>query len=152
MRVTALIAGGTFAAGLAAGWVVNGWRLEARIASLEASYAKAYAEAQLAARNKEQALVKQFEEIRKSKDAQIKNISNRLASALNGLQNRPGRPDPMPDNSQHGNAGSAGCSPAELYREDAEFLVQFSATTEEMKEGLKYCIAQYNAAREIINK
>lgn len=128
--------------GFAGGWVVNGWRLEARIADLKASYAKAYADAQKAARSREIALQTQADAQRKKKDDQIKNINSRLAAALDGLRDRPTRNDMPPA------AGTCGAATgAELSRPDAEFLAGESARADEAVAMLNYCIAQYNSLR-----
>lgn len=131
------------------GWKINGWRLEARIASLQASHAKAYAEAQEQARAKETALNNDLATLRKTKDAQIKTINDRLAVALDGLRDRPERAsDSMPTDSGIGLKYRKGCYPSELFREDAESFVRFAEETEKLKESLKYCIAQYNLVRK----
>jgi hypothetical protein len=131
------------ALGIALGWKVNGWRLEARIEALRGQYAAALGQAQENARLKEQKMQDSANKLRKEKDAQIDNISRRLASALNGLRDRPGRGPAVPEN-----AGT--CSPAtgaELSRPDAEFLTRESARADSAIESLNYCIAQYNAIR-----
>jgi hypothetical protein len=131
------------ALGIALGWKVNGWRLEARIEALRGQYALALGQAQENARLKEQKMQDSANKLRKEKDAQIDNISRRLASALNGLRDRPDRGAAVPEN-----AGT--CSAAtgsELSRPDAEFLTRESARADSAVESLNYCIAQYNAIR-----
>jgi hypothetical protein len=145
MRVTALIASVTFVTGLLTGWVVNGWRLEARIAYLKESYAKSYAEALETARNREKALVKQTEEIRRTKDAQIKTIDARLASALNSLRERPQDrllpSDPVP---------SVGCTGAQLARPDGQFLAGYAADAARLQSAYQACVGAYDAARKAL--
>lgn len=125
------------------GWKVNGWRLEANIASLQASYAKAYAESLEAMKNREIALKKAADKIRKDKDAQIQSVNRRLNVALNELRKRPSRSDNLPN--------TAGTCPAatgdRLAREDAEFLTRYSTLAAEQQEFIKYCVKQYESLR-----
>jgi len=147
MRITALIGGGALAVGLIVGWKANGWRLEARIADLQASYALAYAKAQKAARDKETALVDELVTIRKSKDDQIKNISSRLAATLNSLRDRPERPaSGLPQNSTVGGV----CTGAGLARPDGEFLAGYAADAARLQSAYETCVRSYNAARKAL--
>lgn len=126
-----------------AGWKINGWRLEANIASLEASYAKAYAESLEAMKARENAIRQAADKLRKDKDAQIKSVNRRLNAALDELRKRPSRADNLPN--------SAGACPAatgdRLAREDAEFLTRYSALAAEQQEFLRYCVKQYESLR-----
>jgi hypothetical protein len=139
------------ALGIALGWKVNGWRLEARIEALRGQYATALGQAQENARLKEQKMQDSANKLRREKDAQIDNISRRLASALNGLRDRPSiatRPEP----SDTGDRPPAqGCSGAELYRESAEDIVREAARADTIREGYKQCLDQYNSVRRILN-
>lgn len=140
-----VIIGVTLVTGFVTGWMTNGWRLEARIASLEASYAKAYAESIEAARAKEKTFTLEIERMRRTKDAQIKTIDARLADALNSLRERPeGRllpTDPAP---------SAGCTGAQLARGDSEFLARYSADAARLQSAYQACVGAYNAARKAL--
>jgi hypothetical protein len=144
-QLKAVILSVTLATGMVTGWVINGWRLEARIASLKASYAQAYAEAQEAARSKEKTLVKQSEEIRRTKDVQIQSINARLRAALNGLRQRP-ESRLLPTDPAIG----AGCTGAQLARPDGEFLARYAADAARLQSALDQCQAQYYAARKAL--
>jgi hypothetical protein len=140
-----VIIGVTLVTGFVTGWVTNGWRLEARIAYLKESYAKSYAEALETARNREKALVKQTEQIRRTKDAQIKTIDARLASALNSLRERPQDrllpTDPAP---------SVGCTGAQLANPDGEFLARYAADAARLQSAYQACVGAYDAARKSV--
>jgi hypothetical protein len=125
------------------GWTINGWRLEARVASLKASHAQALAKAQEAARSREKTLYEDFDKIRKNKDAKIKDIDARLAAALDSLRNRPDRLPQTP-------TSCAGTTGKELSRPDAEFLERFAADAQKLQSELNSCISQYNAARKAL--
>ena len=135
----------TIGTGFVTGWIVNGWRLESRIAKIEASYAKAYAEAQKAARIKENGLVNDLSNLRRTKDAEIKNINGRLAAALDGLRDRPERIDLSK------NTGSCnGSTGAQLARGDAEFLARYAADAARLQSSYKTCVGAYEAARKAL--
>jgi hypothetical protein len=129
-------------AGIAVGWQVNGWRLEARISGLKASYAEAYAKAEADARKREQELRVSADKLRKDKDARIQSINSFLAIALNSLRNRPSRNDLSADSSS-----CAGATGAELSRESASDIIREAARADQTVEMLNYCIAQYNSLR-----
>lgn len=110
----------------------------------------AYAEAQEAARQKEQELQASADKLRKEKDAEIRNISARATALSNSLRERPSRP--APESSTVPSTASAGCTPASgtgagLSREDAQFLAGEAARADELRAALRQCHAQYNALR-----
>ena len=151
MRITALVGGITLAAGVMIGWKVNGWRLEARIADIQTSHAIAYAQAQKAARDKENALTNDLATLRKSRDAEVTNISNRLADALNSLRNRPQRPaGGVPTDSPFGSGSVQGCTGSQLYREDAEVALRIARDADELRVAYKTCAGAYEAARKAL--
>lgn len=127
------------------GWVVNGWRYKAEAAKVQAAYAKALSDAELASRAKEQSLQAAANAERSKKDAEINVVRSQLDAALVQLRNRPlRRADGVP-----GPAGVA--SPAtgrELSREDAEFLTREAARAAEIDVELRNCYATYNAVRD----
>ena len=92
------------------------------------------------------------DQLRKAKNAQINALNTRLAAALDGLRDRPGRPGPS-DLPQAARAGAApGCTGASLYRPDAEFLVRESTRAEQLLAYLTQCQTQYNKVREALTK
>lgn len=110
----------------------------------------AYAEAQEAARQKEQDLQASADKLRKDKDAEIRNINARAAALANSLRERPSRP--AAEASAVSSTASAGCAPtsctgAGLSREDAEFLAGEAARADELRAALKQCHAQYESLR-----
>lgn len=131
------------------GWKVNGWRLEARIADLQASYAKAYAEAQKAARDKENALTDDLAKIRRSKDAEIQNVRRSLDIALNSLRHRPERPGVSSD-TPPGSGSTQGCTGAQLYREDAEVALRIARDADELRVAYKTCVRSYESVRKAL--
>lgn len=131
------------------GWKVNGWRLEARIADLQATHAQAYAKAQKAARDKENALTDDLAKIRRSKDAEIQNVRRSLDIALNSLRHRPERPS-MPSDTPIGSGSTQGCTGAQLYREDAEVALRIARDADELRVAYKACTRAYDAARDAL--
>lgn len=110
----------------------------------------AYAEAQEAARQKEQDLQASADKLRKDKDAEIRNINARATALANSLRERPSRP--APEASAVPSTASAGCAPtsctgAGLSREDAQFLAGEAARADELRAALKQCHAQYESLR-----
>jgi len=122
------------------GWAINGWRLNASIASLRASYAEEKTQALAQVRSREKGLIEAADKLRKDRDAKIKDLNGRLSTALGELHNRQNRNSSDPTNT----AACSGTTGAELSKEDAEFLVRFAAEADRAVENLNYCIAQYN--------
>lgn len=81
---------------------------------------------------------------RKSYNAQISSINKSLDNALAGLRERPSRPSPGDLSSNPGKG--AGCTGAELYRADGEFLARESARAERLRIKLESCEADYARA------
>jgi hypothetical protein len=126
-----------------AGWIINGWRLNASIASLQASYAEDRGRVLQEARNREKSLLEASERLRKDRDAKVKNLNSRLESVNAELQQRKKRDSHNPTDT----AACSGATGAELSREDAEFLARFAAEADQVVENLNYCINQYNSIR-----
>lgn len=132
----------TVVAGFAAGWVINGWRLEANIASLKASHAQEVSGYYQAARKAEKELIEATEAIRREKDAEIEDVNNKLQSLTKQLRQRKARPSsPAPTRDCKGTTG------AELSREDAEFLAREAARADQIRSALEHCYKQYDAVR-----
>lgn len=106
-----------------------------------------YAKGQEAARRKEQEMQAAADQLRKDKDAEIRNINARATALANSLRNRPERPaqtSGVPDTART----CTGASGAELARGDGEFLSGYSADAARLDKALDYCIAQYEAVRK----
>lgn len=131
------------------GWAVNGWRKDAEINQLIAAQTQAALVAETKARKTEQDLLVQVQQTKDKKDAELKTINAKLSAALRGLRNRPKRSE-VPTVTATGSTQS--CTGAELYRQDAEFLIREAARADETLAQLVQCQAQYNAARTELNK
>ena len=85
---------------------------------------------------------------KESKNAQIKNLNASLNTALIGLSNRPSRPDPsgVPGNTSTG----GGCTGANLFKPDAEFLAREAARADTLQVELQLCYDRYRKARDAI--
>jgi hypothetical protein len=109
-----------------------------------------HAAAQAAAREKEQELQANADQLRKEKDREIRDLNARAAALTNSLRDRPTRP--TAEASALPSTASAGCAPASctgagLSREDAEFLAREAARADELRSSLRQCLAQYQAIR-----
>ncbi len=133
--------------GLLIGWVINGWRLNANIASMKASQAEEVARYYQAARTAEKALIEATEGIRRQKDAEIKVIAGKLQSALGELRQRQERPS-----SADTARDCKGTTGAELSRQDAEFLAREAARADQLRSALELCYRQYDTVRESLLK
>lgn len=111
-----------------------------------AQYA-AYAAGQAAAREKEQAMQANADQLRQEKDREIRNISARATALANSLRDRSERPavtDQVPDTATTGPVAS-GCTGSGLYKADGSFLVGEAARANTLRELLKECRANYEA-------
>ena len=80
------------------------------------------------------------DEIRKTKDAQIRNINNQLVDAISELRKRSSRTD----QANNGKSSKA-CNGSQLYAEDSEFLARESARADTIRVALQACYKQYDA-------
>lgn len=134
----------TLGIGFAGGWVTNGWRLNASIASLKASHAEDRARVLQEARNREKSLLEASEAIRRDRDGKVKDLNTKLSTALSELQLRKKRDSSNPTDT----ASCSGATGANLSKEDAEFLAREASRADTVVENLNYCIAQYNSLRK----
>lgn len=144
MYGTLIRLGGILAVGVLLGWLINGWRLEARIGSIEASHAKEIGRVLAEARERDRSLLEDSERLRKDRDAKVKDLNTRLQSANAELQRRKERDSSKSTDT----AACSGATGAELSKQDAEFLAGIAAEADTVVENLNYCIAQYNAIRK----
>jgi hypothetical protein len=107
-----------------------------------------YAKAQEEARAKEQELQANADQLRKEKDAEIRNINARANALSNSLQQRQTRPSETSSLPSSSSARPTSCSGKELYREDGEFLVRVAREADELRSALKQCYTQYEALRK----
>lgn len=134
-----------------AGWYCYNWIYDRGVDTVQRKWDAAKSEqdrqsakaaaAALEATNK---LQESAENQRKSYNAQISSINKSLDIALNGLRVRPSRPGPdsLPPDSGKG----LGCTGAELYRADGEFLARESARADRLRIQLESCEADYARA------
>jgi hypothetical protein len=116
------------------------------IAEQTAIYKKQVDELTIKSLKIESELKNQVLVIKGEKDAQIKNLDTKYRVAINGLRQRQERDSTTDSTRNSCNAESTkGATGAELFREDAEFLIGFARDTEELKTQLKACYAQYDS-------
>ena len=101
------------------------------------SYQKAKQEQVL--RDKEHQYQADADQIRKEKDAQIRDINSKLVDAISELRKRPSR-------AEQARSGQS-CNGASLSAEDAEFLVREAARADQIRTGLIACYKQYDAIK-----
>ena len=95
------------------------------------------------ARKVEQDLQAKSDAIRSAKNAQINSLGLELAESLKRLRNRPERPGgDMPKDT---GAGTGGCTGANLYKPDSEFLVGLAGEADKLRIGLAACQAAYKS-------
>ena len=112
---------------------------------------EAYAQAQEAAREKEQSLQAQADRLREEKDNEIRNLNARATALTNSLRDRPSRTTTVASTVSSSTGLSCPtltCTGAELSREDGEFLAGEAARADEARTLLKQCYDQYNAVRQ----
>lgn len=107
-----------------------------------------FAKRQEEARKREQELQANADQLRREKDAEIRNVNARATALANSLRDRTERPTETGGVSKTPRAGSSACSGKELYREDGEFLAGIAAEADRLKAALDQCTKQYNAARQ----
>jgi hypothetical protein len=96
-------------------------------------------------RQRERALQDDADNLRKTKDEQIKKLNRSLTAALDGLRNRPERPAQSSVPSDPGTGG--GCYPSQLYREDAAVAVELAGEADQLRIHLERCQAAYESVR-----
>lgn len=130
-----------------------------RLANVKADYSKlesthskaisdqqiARADAESAARAKENGWTTYVAALTKVKNDEIKNDAVRFQSVIDGLRSRPDRPATgtggMPKTAADGKIGTG----AGLYREDGEFLAREAARANAIRSALAVCYKQYDA-------
>ena len=79
------------------------------------------------------------DEIRKAKDAQIRDINDKLVDAISELRKRSSRTE-QTSNGQN-------CNGTGLYAEDAEFLIREASRADQIRVALNACYQQYDATK-----
>lgn len=126
----------------------------------QAGYARAVSQAQKAAdkaradaEKKTQQLQTQADQARKEKSDALQQLDRTARAMAERLRQRPERPASgagLPAPAGTGQA-AGGCTGAQLYRPDGEFLVRESARADAIRIELDACYAAYDRARETVN-
>jgi len=113
----------------------------------------AQAEQQMKARQQEQALKALMAQQRKAHQNEVARIVREYAALTDSLQDRADRPSggSVPQDSNVGVVPADGCTGAQLFRPDAEFLAGETALAAGLQSALKSCLAAYNQARREVN-
>ena len=107
---------------------------------------KEHAEAIARLREEERAMQAKADKDRQEKERELRNANARAAALADSLRKRPDRPtetSAVPGNTETGPAAS-GCTGAQLYRPDGEFLIREFRRAEELRLSLKECLARVN--------
>ena len=134
------------------------WSARLTAAGYDAGYAKAQTDIRQAqaaaadrARVKERRLQQAVDAARKERDHAMDRLRAEHAVDVARLRERADRPaSDSPSTTRDGQAAT-GCTGAELYRQDAEFLVGESYRAEATRLGLLACYAQYEQIRGEVN-
>jgi len=139
----ALAGAGGYVKGSAAGKA----EVQAQWDQEKARLAEEYAKAQAAAREKEQQLQAQADQLRKESYEQIKDINARSDRLIDSLRKRPERPAAPAGAVSSAASSCSGASGAELDRTNGEFLARYAADAARLQSALDTCIRQYEAVR-----
>ena len=141
-----------------AGWAIHESGLAAGRAEIQAKWdeqritdAAAAVQANLQARAREQALQFAADKLRQEKTLEIRHLSAARDAALRELRNRDERPAVGSDAAAAADPAGAGpaasCTGAQLFRQDAEFLVREAARADVVRASLMECRQAYDAAK-----
>jgi hypothetical protein len=106
-------------------------------------------------RAKEQALQAKLTKQRREYQYENDRLTTLYLSALSSLSDRPDRPADRPDVPQDSDIGAVpadGCTGAELFRPDAEFLVGQAARADQLRIALKACLAHNAEVERELNR
>jgi len=98
-----------------------------------------------AQRDKEAALQANMDKLREDKRRETARLNATVRALTDSLRNRPERPD-VPASASAGD-GATGCTGAELYRQDSQFLISEAARADTIRIALKACQDAYRAAQ-----
>jgi hypothetical protein len=113
----------------------------------KAKLALEYAAAQAAAREKEQALQAQADQLREDANARIKDIDSRANKLVDSLRQRPDRNSTQTSAVSGTTCPSGGASGKDLASGDAVFLARYAADAARLEAALDTCVKQYEAVR-----
>lgn len=143
-----------------AGWAIRESALDAGRAEIQAKWDQqriadgaATVQAYRQARAREQALQFTADKLRQEKTLEIRHLSAARDAALRELRNRDERPAVGSDAAAAADPAGAGpaasCTGAQLWKQDAEFLVREAARADEVRASLIECRAAYDAAKGV---
>ncbi len=112
-----------------------------------AQLAEEHAKAMAAAREKEQALQANADQLRQEKDDEIRTINARAAAIADSVRKRPARPAESSAVPSAASTGQGGCTARELFREDAEVAIRLARDADELRTALLQCYKQYETLR-----
>jgi hypothetical protein len=123
------------------------WQEDARVR------ATAESEEMLKAQQRERALQALLAKQRKDHQREAARLAADFAAVISSLHNRTDRPGDgsLPQSSGAGTEPARGCTGAELYRQDSEFLAREAQRADQLRIALKTCIGAYDAAKREIN-
>ena len=106
-----------------------------------------------AARERESALNEQLARQRRDHRNEVNRLAAQHAAAIDGLRNRPDRPSDggLPEGASAGAGYPGGCTGAELYRPDAEFLIGLAGEADRLRLALAACIAHTSEIERQLN-
>lgn len=136
-----------FVVGFVAGWLANGWRLNAQIEATAAEHAQALQRAEQEARSKEQEWQSAHNELQARYEEEKKDAESKIADLRRCVQSGTVRlsvPATACAVSQNPGTGIAETR-AELDRKTADDLVAIAADGDEAIRKLNLCIDQYKA-------
>lgn len=110
---------------------------------------RAQAEELMKARQREQALQNLANRLRQEKAHEARRLAVEHAADLERLRDRPARDGAaeLPGATAPGAGPAAGCTGAQLFREDASVLVGIARDADELRLALKQCQAAYDEVR-----
>jgi hypothetical protein len=121
-----------------AGWTVNGWRLNAQIATITGEIASQREAAVTEARAEERRLQAETNDILRGLNEKLLDTNAALERDIDGLRNRPPRIVRVPGDPGPECAGTTG---AELSGPDAQFLARLAARADRLRASLGACYA-----------
>ncbi len=112
--------------------------------AVQAKWDSEKAAAVTAQRDKEAALQASMDKLREEKNRETAKLRRTVAALTDSLRDRPERPS-VPASANAGD-GASGCTGAELYRQDSQFLVNEATRADQIRLALKSCQDAYQAA------
>lgn len=113
----------------------------------KAKLAEEYAKAQAAAREKEQQLQAQADQLREEANARVKDINARTDKLIDSLRHRAERPATPSGSVSNPSQSCVGASGKELASGDAVFLARYAADAARLEAALDICVRQYEALK-----